>query len=178
MNEVDRNTLIWKYKDSLSEFFKAAWAIIEPEKKLIWNWHHDYLAGELTRRMKMVGGSQQRVDDLLINVPPGTTKSSLVTVVFPVWCWLHFPGMKFITASYSGDLAILHAVKSRDIVQSDWFMELFSGIFTLKFDVNKKSEYQNDKQGHRIAVGISGGATGKHADIFIVDDPINTKKAA
>jgi predicted phage terminase large subunit-like protein len=178
MNEIDKHTMIWQCKDSLAVFFKEAWKIIEPEKELIWNWHHEYLAGELERRMWMVGNGEVRVDDLLINVPPGTTKSSLVTVVFPVWCWLHFPGMKFITASYDESLAIFHAVKSRDIIKSDWFVDLFSGIFILKYDVNKKSEYQNNAGGHRIAVGVGGAATGKHGDFFIVDDPINPKKAA
>lgn len=178
MNEIDKSTLVWRYKESLEEFFKAVWPIIEPEKELVWNWHHSYLAEELGRRMKMVGNNDVRVDDLLINVPPGTTKSTLVTIVFPVWCWLSYPGMKFITASYDESLAIFHAVKSRDIIKSDWFLELFSDIFILKFDVQKKSEYQNNHGGHRIAVGVGGGSTGKHGDFYIVDDPINPKKAA
>lgn len=178
MDALDRHTRVWMYRDSLSKFFRDAWRVIEPETPLHWNWHHEYLSQQLERILHNVMHREVRAHDTIINVPPSTLKSSLVTIVFPVWCWLHAPWMRFITASYSSDLAIIHAVKSRDIIQSDWFQECFAGVFHLKYDVNKKSEYANDRQGVRIAVGVDGGATGKHADILVCDDPINPKKAA
>lgn len=167
-----------RYKDSLESFFKAAWKVIEPETTLIWNWHLTYLCGQLEEILHQVASGQRRKHDTIINVPPSTSKSTLITVVFPVWCWLHAPHLKFLTMSYAADLAIIHAVKSRDIIQSDWFQGLFSDIFVLKFDVNKKSEYANTKGGSRVAIGVGGGATGKHGDILLCDDPINPKKAA
>ena len=178
MDANDRHTEIWEYKDSLEYFFKDAWKIIEPETPLEWGKHHAYLAEQLENILYMVKDRQPRGQDTIINVPPATLKSSLITIIFPVWCWLHAPHLKFITASYAENLAIIHAVKSRDIIQSDWFQENFGSIFQLKYDVNKKSEYANDKGGGRIAIGIKGSATGKHADIFICDDPLNPKMAA
>jgi predicted phage terminase large subunit-like protein len=166
------------YRDSLEDFFKAAWKVIEPQTPLKWNWHHSYLCEQLENILFMVKDRQPRVQDTIINVPPSTLKSSLITIVFPVWCWLHSPHLKFITLSYAENLAIIHAVKSRDIIQSDWFKEHFGSVFQLKFDVNKKSEYANDKGGSRIAIGMKGTATGKHADILICDDPLNPKMAA
>src|SRR5713101_5253883 len=29
---------------SLSDFFRAAWKVIEPETKLCWSWHYEYIA--------------------------------------------------------------------------------------------------------------------------------------
>ena len=174
----DRHIQVWMYRDSLAMFFKAAWKVIEPETPLHWNWHHGHLAAQLEGILHQVAERRPRANDTIINVPPSTLKSSLVTIVFPVWCWLHAPWMRFITASYAEQLAIMHAVKSRDIIQSDWFQGLFGHLFQLKFDVNKKSEYANDAQGSRIAIGVKGGATGKHGDIFICDDPLNPRQAA
>lgn len=178
MNEIDRYTAVWKYRDSLDLFFKDAWKVIEPDKELIWNWHHAYLCEQLKSILFEVIEDKPRVTDTIFNVPPGTTKSTLITIVFPVWGWVHKPSLRFLTMSYAETLAIAHAVKSRDIIQSDWFREIFDDIFTLKYDVNKKSEYANDKQGSRIAFGVGGAATGKHGDLLICDDPINPKKAA
>lgn len=178
MDADNQHTEIWEFKDSLELFFKAAWKIIEPETPLNWGWHHAYLCEQLENILLKVKNRETRVQDTIINVPPATLKSSLITIVFPVWCWVHAPHLKFITTSYAENLAIIHAVKSRDIIQSDWFQEIFGSIFQLKFDVNKKSEYANDKGGSRIAIGIKGSATGKHADIFICDDPLNPKMAA
>jgi hypothetical protein len=178
MDALDKHTRVWMYRDSLDLFFKDAWKVIEPETPLHWNWHHGYLAQQLERITHQVVNRELKATDTIINVPPSTLKSSLVTIVWPVWCWLVAPWLRFITTSYAENLAIIHAVKSRDIIQSDWFQEIFGGLFQLKYDVNKKSEYANDMAGSRIAVGIKGTATGKHADIFICDDPLNPKMAA
>jgi predicted phage terminase large subunit-like protein len=58
------------------------------------------------------------------------------------------------------------------------YQDLFGDIFRLRLDVNKKSEYANNKEGMRYAVGSGGSAIGRHADLIICDDPINPKKAA
>lgn len=166
-----------RHRDSLEYFFRAAWKVIEPDTPLHWNWHMTYISHQLEGILHMVRKREKRTQDTVFNVPPATTKSTLITVVFPVWCWLWEPRLKFLTLSYAETLAIAHAVKSRDIIQSDWFRGLFSDVFQLKFDVNKKSEYANDHSGIRVAVGVGGAATGKHGDIIICDDPTNPKQA-
>jgi len=166
------------YKDSYWRFFKNAWKVIEPETTLKENWHMIYICEELEKVARRIISGIPRDAHLIINVPPATTKSTLITVAFPAWCWILEPSLKILTMSYASDLALIHAVKSRDIIQSNWYQDLFGGIFSLKYDVNKKSEYQNDRYGHRIAFGVGGGATGKHGDLNICDDPLNPKMAA
>jgi len=177
MNEIDLHTAEWRFRDSFEDFFREAWKVIEPETKLVWNWHHSYLCEQLKTIRDQVAGKELREHDTIINVPPGTMKSSLITIAFPVWCWISHPWMKFLTMSYNADLAIKHAVMSRDIIESDWFRDHFGHLWRLKYDVNKKSEYANNKGGNRIAFGVKGGATGKHGDILICDDPMNPKMA-
>ena len=115
--------------------------------------------------------------DLIINIPPGTSKSTLVTILFPVWCWLHLPSHRIISSSYSGSLAMMHSVKSRNVIESDWFQQRYSHIFQLSPDQNAKTLYENDCTGARITASVGGSVTGKHADIFIVDDPIKVDEA-
>ncbi|MBL4760596.1 MAG: phage terminase large subunit [Mariprofundaceae bacterium] len=74
-------------------------------------------------------------------------------------------------------MAIDHSMKSRDIIRSDWFIARYNHLFQLKADQNNKKEYENDHTGKRIVTSIGGSITGKHADIFIVDDPIDPLKA-
>ena len=174
VNEILRQ----KYKDSLYEFFKEAWKVIEPDTELSENWHLEYLCEELEQILYRIKYKKPRGKDLIINIPPNTTKSSLITIIFPVWCWIHIPSLRFLTTSYSESLALTHAIKSRDIILSDWFIDLYGHLFKLKYDVNKKSEYANDKTGARIALGSGSSAIGKHGDIIIGDDPMNPKIAA
>ena len=64
----------------LASFAKKAWTLLNPTRPLIWSWHYDYLCEMLT----LV--KQRRLLRLIINIPPRTLKSTLVTVVYPVGC--------------------------------------------------------------------------------------------
>lgn len=115
---------------------------------------------------------------LIINVPPRTAKSTLVTVAFQVWCWLKHPERRFMCASYSGALAIEHSVKRRDLILSEWFENHFGSRFRLKSDANQKMSFDNDRTGQMIATSVGGTATGKGGDVLIIDDPIDPEQAA
>lgn len=141
------------------------------------NWHLEYLCSELQAIGVNVKNRKPKEYDLVINIPPGTTKSTICTVMFPVWCWILDPSLKFITGSYSSDLSTSHAVKSRDIIRSDKFKNCFPEI-KLKPDKDNKTDYENNYTGSRVATSVGGTATGKHAHLLIIDDPINPKKAA
>ena len=70
---------------SLKQFVKGAWPILEPVTKLQWNWHLELLCEHLQRVRE---GRPKR---LIINVPPRTMKSTVVTVCWPVWWWASEP---------------------------------------------------------------------------------------
>ncbi len=168
----------WYYRDSLYEFFLEAWKVLEPSTPLRENFHLRVLADYIQNIIERVARREPREADVVINIPPATTKSTLVTVVAPVWAWIIAPHLKIISVSYADTLAHYHAAKSRDIINSEWFQYYFGDIFQLKRDVNMKSEYANNKQGYRYAVGSGGAAIGRHADLVFCDDPINPRKTA
>lgn len=164
-----------KCRRSFYYFFLEFWHVIEAEP-LVNNWHIKYLCEELQAVSETVFKRKPKKHDLCINIPPGTTKSTIATVMFPVWCWIKNPAMRTISSSYSNSLSIAHALKSRDIIKSDKYQEYF-GI-KLRDDQSGKSEYKNTEGGERIATSTGGTVTGKHAHFIIIDDPVNPKGAA
>lgn len=175
---------------SLYEFVQVFWnEVSEDEFKT--NWHIEYICEELERVAILVGERKAKVHDLLINVPPGTSKTMICSVMFPVWCWTRWHWIKFITGSYSSDLALENAEKSRTIMRSDKFKMLYPDI-ELREDKDKKSNYQvvvaqRDRNGRivryiyggsRFSTSVGGTITGFHGHINIWDDPINPKQAA
>lgn len=175
---------------SLYEFIDVFWNEVSdsPYKP---NWHIKYICEQLEKVANRVGNRQKKEHDVIINVPPGTSKTTICSVMFPVWCWTKWPWMKFITGSYSSDLALESAEKSRDVMRSDKFKMLFPDI-GIKDDKDTKSNYRiavkhrNSKGkvnnitigGGRFSTSVGGTIVGFHGDINIWDDPINPKQAA
>lgn len=162
-------------QESFYEFFKEFWGEIE-EESLVDNWHIEYICEELQIVAENLFQRKPKLYDLIINIPPGTTKSTICTVMFPAWCWCRDPSIRTLTNSYSSSLSINHATKSRDLIQSDKYRRYFGNI-ELKDDQNNKSNYKNTSGGQRIATSTGGASTGNHAHFIINDDPVNPKQA-
>lgn len=180
-------------KRKFFRFVKEFWAEVIPEDP-VYNWHIEMLcdeAQEIVYRMAKIDPVLNKVGetikpgkarlpkeaDFLLNVPPGTTKSTIFSVMLPAWAWTVDPTLRIGTASYSQSLSIDFALKSRDIIQSDKYKRLFGDI-QLKEDQNNKSHYKNKANGERYVTSVSGTATGFHAHLWIVDDPLNAKDEA
>ncbi len=156
-------------------FVQEFWSVIIPETP-VYNWHIPYLCTELQKVVEKVIKRESKEYDLIINIPPGTTKSTIVTIMLPVWSWIKDPTTRILTASYASTLSTDHALKSRDIIRSDKFKKYFPGI-EIKKDQDNKTHYKNLSGGERYATSVTGTITGFHGHILIVDDPLNTKTA-
>jgi len=66
-----------KIEGSLYEFFKAAWPYIEGNMPYMDSWH----IGAIAEHLEAVYARQIR--KLIINVPPRTGKTNLISVAFP-----------------------------------------------------------------------------------------------
>ena len=156
-------------------FVKTFWDVIIKEEP-VYNWHIPYLCGELQKLSVSIVERRPKPYDLIINIPPGTTKSTIVTVMWPVWLWTQDPSIRIITNSYSGALSIDHATKSKDIIESDKFRKLFPEI-KIRRDKSGKQNYENTDTGYRYATSTGATITGFHAHVIINDDPVNPKQA-
>lgn len=165
-----------KCRRSFYYFLQEFWDVIIPETP-IYNWHIEYLCNELQKVVEKVVKRESKDYDLIINISPGETKSTLCTVMLPVWAWIKDPSIRTLTASYSSSLSTDHSIKSRDIIRSDKFRLYFPEI-ELKKDQDGKTHYKNTNGGERFATSVTGTITGFHAHLLIVDDPLNPKEAA
>jgi len=164
-----------KAKESFFNFLQLFWSVVIQENP-VYNWHIPFLCDELQSLSTYIVFRDVKPYDLIINIPPGTTKSTITTVMFPVWLWTQDPTLRIITNSYSSDLSTEHATKSRDIIQSDLFKEVFPEI-VLRSDKSAKQNYENTDGGARYTTSTGGTITGKHAHIIINDDPLNPAQA-
>ncbi len=158
---------------SLLEFITHGWHVLEPAAKFVKGW----ALGAICEHLEAV--SRGEIKRLLINVPPGCTKSMTVNVFWPAWEWgpQGRPEIRFISASYNRELAVRDNVKCRDLINSDWFQDCWGDRFSWKGDQREKILYMNDHTGTRFATSVGGGVTGHRADRIIVDDPHNVQDA-
>ena len=112
----------------------------------------------------------------MIFLPPRHSKSEMVSVHFPPWVFGRNKNKSIMQASYSADLAMEFGRQARNIVASGEYKNLFTT--TLAEDSQSKSVWSTNGRGRYNALGVGGAATGKGADILIIDDPIKNRKDA
>lgn len=151
-------------KRSLANFARRAWHVLEPATPLKWGWATDSICEHLEA---VTSGDIKR---LLMNVPPGSMKSLLVSVIWPAWEWgpLGMPEKRFLGTAHKQDLAVRDSTKCRRLIQSDWYQSLWPLILTS--DQNAKTKFENDKTGFREAMAFTS-MTGARGDRVILDDP-------
>jgi predicted phage terminase large subunit-like protein len=150
---------------SFSAFVRYTWPIIESGTSLIWNWHMDAICEHL---QAVHNGDIKR---LLINMPPRHGKSSLISVIWPVWSITLNPADRWLCASYVMDLAARDNRRSRDIINHHWYQERYGDLIKLKHDQNEKTNWETQQGGYRIAASVNGASTGKGGDKLLLDDP-------
>ena len=166
------------YARSYYEFYKAAFAQLHPGKEYDENWHAPYICGKLEAVGRRVAAGLPRLRHLIINIPFRASKSMMATVIFPAWCWAVLsPRLKFISVSFSADLALQHSRRSRDLIETKWYQRLYGDVVKIRPDVNAAGHYETTEGGMRKAVGTGAMITGSGADIQLIDDPQDPKRA-
>lgn len=156
---------------SLYDFVRHAWDVVEPGIEFVPSWHIEVIC----KHLEAVTYGQVR--RLLINIPPRHSKSTIVSVMWPMWEWIHSPREKFLCASYSSTLSIRDNLKCRRLLQSPWFQRHWSDKFLLTGDQNQKQRFENSHTGYRIATSVGGTATGEGGSRLILDDPHGAQDA-
>lgn len=113
----------------------------------------------------------QRIKDLLINVPPGSAKSRIISVCTPAWMWLHWPAWRAIFLSANPRVALRDSGYCRDLIRSEWYQESFRPDWQIRNDQDAVGLYKNTHGGFRQALGFLAKITGDRGDALFVDDP-------
>lgn len=155
---------------SLATFVREAWHVLEPGQPYLHGWHVDAVCEHLEAITK------GHLNRLLINIPPGTMKSTLTSVFWPAWEWgpLGMPHVRFIGASHEQGLAIRDTLKMRRLIESEWFQDRWP--VPLRHDQNEKKYYENGSTGFRQACAVAS-MTGRRGDRVVWDDPHSAEDA-
>jgi hypothetical protein len=64
-------------QDSFYDFLQEFWYEVPGQEEPVWNWHIHYLCDEYQRAAERVIRGLPKRRDGIINVPPGSTKSTI-----------------------------------------------------------------------------------------------------
>lgn len=154
----------------LRDFIQQAWHVVEPSTPFIGGWNLDAVCDHLE------GVSAGHIRNLVINVPPRTAKSLIVSVFWPCWEWIHHPEVRWLFSAYTSKLSLRDSQKCRRVIDSPWYQANWADKYQLIGDQNTKENYENDKTGQRIATSVSGIGVGAGGDRIVCDDPNNTEE--
>ena len=156
-------------EDSFYEFVKQCWPLVEGTNPFVGGWAIqaicEHLQAVMTRDIRF----------LIINAPPRTGKSTILSVMFAAWVFLHNTHERFLYSSYSHNLSMRDSVRCRRIIESDWYQLRWGDKFCLLEDQNTKIKFDNDKSGYRMCTSQNSTATGEGGSILILDDPNNAQ---
>jgi predicted phage terminase large subunit-like protein len=154
---------------SLAGFVREAWHVLEPNSTFISSWHVDAICQHLE------AVTDGRITRLLINVPPGSMKSLLVSVLWPCWEWgpKGLRSLRTIATSFN-DLPVTRDTrKARDLILSPWFQSLWPEVVLTRAG---ETSFANSSTGTREGVPF-GSLTSQRGDRLIIDDPHSVETA-
>lgn len=153
---------------SLADFVRIFWRTLEPTADLKWGWYLDVLCHHL----ELV--SKGEITKLVINVPPGSMKSLMVSVMWPSWEWAVIdPSLQIIGVAHNTQLSSRDSKKMRRLVESDLYRKCFPHVKLAK-DQNSKLNFETTKFGQRWCVAYKN-MTGARGDRVIIDDPLTVE---
>ena len=159
---------------SFYKFFRTFWDTVAPKTPGHFNWHVRYLCDQLQLLAERVFNNEARLHDLIINVPPGSTKTTICSIMFPAWVFTRMPSARIICASVSNDLAERFSSKTRDLLNSELYRTCFPFV---KLARRTKTRLWTTEGGERQSFGVMSNVTGQHAHFIVIDDPINPAMA-
>jgi len=163
--------------DSYFEFFKWSFTILFPNEKYEDTFHIKYLCDLYQSEVERIIRREEKTKDIIVNIPPRTSKSLITSVCLLAWMWIKDPTLPMISISFDEDLVLLNAQYCKDIINSVEYQELFGHIFQIRRDTDSKSFFMNSKGGFRLSKTTGSNITGHKGVVIVIDDPQNPKTA-
>jgi len=155
-------------KRSLREFVKQSWPVLEPGRKFVDGW----AIGAMCEHLEATATGE--ISRLVITIPPGSMKSRLCRVAYPLWRWIKEPHLKFLGASYALVLAERDNYYARTVMTSEWYQENFN--VRISGEQAAKVNFDTDAMGGMRAISVGGATTGFRGDVNILDDAHDASK--
>ncbi|KAA0971085.1 phage terminase large subunit [Aureimonas fodinaquatilis] len=113
---------------------------------------------------------------LMVFMPPGSAKSTYVSVLTPPFVMGRKPGFRVIGASYASDLARKLGRRCRAIVRQSAYRTTFGTALSSESAAADEWALKNGSE--YMAGGILSGITGNRADLVLIDDPVKGRQDA
>lgn len=149
-------------------FVRLAWPYCPPVSRLVWNWH----LGEICRHYE--AWARAETHGLLCAVPPGHSKSTIVSRMLVPWIWTWMPEYRMIQATYERAKAEEHNGAALAIMQSRWYRERWGDVLG---NSSRTGHFSSKAGGYMLATTPFSRGTGYHAHGVNVDDPIKADTA-
>lgn len=128
--------------------------------------HHELICAHIDALLN------DEYDELIINSPPGSAKSTYTSHALPAYFLGHNPQSNVILATHTSDLSERWSRKVRNTFTSPLHQAVFPSA-KLSQDSQAVSRWATDKGGELLAAGVGGSILGFRADLGILDDPIS-----
>jgi predicted phage terminase large subunit-like protein len=156
----------------LGNFVTEMWPVLEPGTPFTWGKPIEAICEHLE------AVTEGEIRRLLINVPPGCTKSMLTNVFWPCWMWgpRDQAHLRFLSVAYNAGLTRRDNRRSRSLCASPEFKKLWGDRCVLDENEQNIDKFATTAKGFRMATSIGGRVMGERADVVIIDDPNDTAK--
>ena len=161
--DFDKEELSATLKGSLFEFTRTFYPLLTGREFIISNPpgrepHTITICRALTKAARL----ELEQHRLVINVPPGHGKSTLVSM-WVAWTLAQYPDSRYLYISYSKVLAAKHTETIKRIVSLAHYRYLFD--VQIRHDSKAKDSWQTTSGGAVAAFGSSGAITGQDAGL-------------
>lgn len=157
---IQRRRYKYRLEHDLEFFQQEMWDVVEPGTTYQTGKHISHITGKLRT---VEPGDKKRT---LINVPPGTCKSYMVSVMWPCWKWTTQPKTRWAFYSYDSKLASRDSRNRRMILDSEKYQRLWGDKVTFATDQNEKMSFENTARGWMLASHVGTG-TGRHPHYIV-----------
>lgn len=171
-SEIERRKRMFERKEeaeeSLLEFIRMFWHCVEPENPFVEGWAIEGICEHLEA---VTNGDIKR---LIMNVPPGFSKSLTSDVFWPAWEWgpRNMPTTRYICTSSQAYLTERDNGRFLRVVSDPVYQKLWGDRFSL--ELTGVSNITNSKTGFKLATTVGGISTGARGNRVIIDDPNST----
>lgn len=144
-------------------FVARVMTTLEPGNPYEENWHVHLIARQLEEVR------EGRTRRLMLNMPPRSMKSILVSIAFVAWVLGHDPTRRIMCLTYSREVAQAQAKLFERLIRSDWLRRAFPELRPRV--PSRLMEWESSLGGYRLGASIDGAVLSRGADIIILDDP-------
>lgn len=174
LNSIAKVREIVRHRESMrnhfNEFMIRGFQTIDPGAKYKHNWHIDCIC-EYAEAVYL-----KQIRKLIINVPPRSLKSLIISIALSAWILGKKPSERIIAASGVRPLATRFNDDTRKLLREKWYQAVFPDT-RVRPGQDEKMRFETTAHGQRLSASVGSSLVGEGGNYGFIDDPIDVEKA-